>query len=687
MQYKVRLFNKTGYMRYPVSLLWTTAKTYYEENSKNANLWDWGDPNIDYLDIEKVFAQILVDKPTVVGFSLYLWNEAFTLILSKKIKEVLPNTYIVYGGPQHDVKFNNDYFKTHPYVDLVTPSDAYGEVSLYDILENIVTNNGKLKGNEIPYAYWPDDQLNVHFNSLAPKKKDFKWPKNAFRAQEKHISPVIRKAKESTVGLVWVPMETSRGCPYKCSFCDWGGGTYTKTVKKDFSTTMDEILWTGQNQIDGIYFCDANFGIFNIDIEFIKQCIKVNKKYGYPKLVHIQPTKAKIDNLYEIYLLLSNANMLSHYQISIQDLNDDVKKNVDRIDFSFEDQVQMFKKLQANKYLPIWIEGILGLPGSSIETIKDSIHRINLEKLPFPISYNWVLLPAAPAYDPEYREKFKIKTVKGKTSTGMGSCAPLKEKTNRSIDPGVNKAVADEFDTMSEYVVETMSYDSKQWVDMNMLQIFTASTQQAEILDLISQYLWQEHKINYGEFFDKTINTMLYDDQIDSDLRQQFSKLKIAYDDWVSGDSPDLYCDFKEEFSFAIAPTIYYIFVILTNIDKFFEGIIYVIDKFVPVDDKIIDLCHFSRQRLIDITYRPGRTFSTQYDWPKYINKGVLEHTQKTYQLDDTQILTGGTWFDIDWAQYEGSLNYYSHYIYRVCYDFRSKKTSTKMIEQPSTIE
>lgn len=679
--YKIRLLNKTGAIRYPISLLWATSKTYYEENSNHANLWDWGAADYDYSDVDALANQLISEEPTIVGFSVYLWNEAVALTLSKKLKQELPNTIIVFGGPQHDIKFNKNYFKDHPYVDLVIPSDAYGEVSVHDILENIVTHKGKLNATLVPYAYWPDQHRSVQFNSLAPKKRDYKWPKNAFRAQEKYISPLIQKAKEENIGYVWLPMETSRGCPYKCSFCDWGGGTYTKTVKKDFGIVMDEIRWAGENQVDGIYFCDANFGIFDIDIEFIKQCIKVKEQYGYPKQIYIQPTKAKIDNLYQVFLLLSNADMLAHYQISIQDLNDDVKKNVDRIDFSFEDQVQMFKKLQANKYLPIWIEGILGLPGASIATIKDSIHRINLENLPFPVSYNWALLPATPAYDPEYREKFKIKTIKGKTSAGMGSATPLREKPNRSIDPGVNKTVVDEFDTMTEYVVETMSYDAKTWVDMNVLQIFTASTQQSEILDLIANYMWHEHGINYGDFFEETVNTILYDQRVDAEFREQMSKLKLAYDTWLTDDKSDVFCDFKDEFAFTISPTIYYIFIILINIDKFFEGMLIAINKFVEIDSRIVDLCHFSKNRLLDISYRPGRIFSCQYDWPKYIKEGILESAQKTYQLTDDKVLTGARWFPIDWELYEGTLNYYSHYIYRVCYDFRSKKTSVNMIE------
>jgi putative methyltransferase len=672
--YKIFIVNKYGSIRYSVPLLWASAKTYYEENSLNSKQWEWGNPYLNYNDIDKVLDELIKENPTVVGFSVYIWNELFSFELAKKLKTALPNTYIIWGGPQCDIKYNNDFFQNHPYIDLVAPSDAYGERSIADILDNITINNGTLVANSIQYCYWPDENLNVKFNSLGPNKKDFRWPKNPLRAQQAYIQPFLNQL----VGLrSFLMIETSRGCPYKCSFCDWGGGTYTKTVKKEFATVFDELSWAGENNIDGIWFTDANFGMYDIDIEYIKHVISINKRYDYPKQVTIQPTKVKLDNLFKVYSLLADADMLSHYQISIQDLDDNVKKNVDRIDFSFEDQVAMFKKLQKQKYLPIWIEGILGLPGSSLSTIKDAIQRISLEKLPFPIWYHWILLPATPAYDPEYRDKFKLVTVKGKSSDSIS--VVIKEKPNVPINPLVSKATDTVHDT--EYVVGSYSYSPKDWVEMNLLQIFTASTQNSQILDLISNYLWKQHQINYGELFDTVLNTLLYDTNVDFDLQQNLLKLKHAFDEWLVTDKDAIYCDYHNDFPFNLSPSIYFSFIILTDTDKFFDNLSIAISKLVKVDDKILDLFSYVKNRLLDISYRPGRIFTVRYDWATYIENGTLNFRPTTYQINDTQILTGGRWFEIDWMQYEGTIEYYIQYIYRVCYDWKSSKISKSMIE------
>jgi putative methyltransferase len=676
-KYSITIINKPAFARYSLPILWTSAKTYFEENSTHSDHWQWLLPQVSYDGSYDVIDNLIAQQPTVVGISVYIWNEIFSHNLAKEIKERLPNTIIVFGGPQCDIKYNKDFFKQYPYVDLVIPGDAYGEVSIYNILENISENHGKLITETLSYAHYPKDG-EVKFNSLAPKKREFNWPSNPYRAQEQTLKPILQNFPKE-LGTLWLTIETSRGCPYKCSFCDWGGGTYTKTVKKPFGTVLDEISWVGENSIYGIYFTDANFGMFDIDIEYAKHIVATTKKYGFPKQVYICPTKVKLHNLYEIYKLLASADLLSHYQISIQDLDDDVKKNVDRIDFSFEEQVSMFKRLQEIKYLPVFIECILGLPGSSIKTIKDSVQRISLEKLPFPIGHHWILLPETPAYHPDFRKKFKLKTVKGKSSDGIGATSIIKQKENRLSDPGINTSKIKVDDISTEYVVGSFSYTTEEWIEMNQLQVFVASMQQTQILDLVADYMWQEHGIKYGEFFHVCLKTVLSDDRVDSELQNDFNKLTHSLNEWLDGVKNDVYTDYHPDFHFELSPVVYYIFVALVRMDQFFDSVLLAIEKLVPIDDKIVDLCHYSQNRLIDISYRPGRTFSTQFDWSEYIETGQLNKIYKTYQIQDTQVLVGGKWYGIDWEQYQGSINYYTHYVYRSCYDYRSKKTANQI--------
>lgn len=662
----IYILNRSSAQNFKIPLLWASAKTYFQENSKYLDEWIWADPNLDYSTPEQLAESIANTNPTIVGFSVYIWNEHFSLTLAKKLKSLSPSTYIIWGGPQCDIHYNENFFSQHQYIDLVVPSDAYGERSITDILDNI-SQNKKLIADQIQYCYYPSIDRSRKFNSLSPNKREFVWPQNLYRSQHKFIIPFILK-NDRNVLLI----ETSRGCPYKCSFCDWGGGTYTKTVKKNFAIVIDEISWACENKIDTISFTDANFGMYSIDIEYIKHVIKEKEKYGFPKQVIIQPTKTKIDQLTKIYTLLAEHDLLSHYQISIQDLNDEVKKNVDRIDFSFEDQVQMFKQLQKIKYRPIWIESILGLPGSSISTVKESIQRISLEKLQYPLSHHWAMLPATPAADPSYREKFKLITVKGKSSIGVGSTKLVRARLGMVQDPGVIVS-NDEDDITGEYVVGSFSYTPKEWIDMNILQIFTASMQNSNVLDLIADYLWEEYQIPYGDFFEQCVNTILTDEQVNPVLQKNYCKIKNKFVEWIDTACPDLFVDYHPQLNFTIAPSVYLIFVSLLEIDSFFDAVSIALSRMVNMTDPLKDLLNYSKQRVIDIDYLYGRKITVNYDWPKYQQQRVLEPQNKSFVLLDSQVLTGGRWFDIDWNQYQG-LDRQKQYFYRVCYDFKSSK-------------
>ena len=73
--------------------------------------------------------------------------------------------------------------------------------------------------------------------------------------------------------------------------------------------------------------------------------------------------------------------------------------------------------------------------------------------------------------------------------------------------------------------------------------------------------------------------------------------------------------------------------------------------------------------------------FETTYDWVKYIETNQLTKGPISYIINDHQVQSGGIWYDIDWGQYQGSKDYFTHFIYRHCYDYKSSKTAFKLIK------
>ena len=81
------------YLPYSVGSLWAYASSFknIKDNYKLKDIFFIREP------IDTILSKI--DNPSVFAFSVYIWNENYSLELARKIKERFSNCVIIIGGP------------------------------------------------------------------------------------------------------------------------------------------------------------------------------------------------------------------------------------------------------------------------------------------------------------------------------------------------------------------------------------------------------------------------------------------------------------------------------------------------------------------------------------------------------------------------------------------------------------
>lgn len=143
-----------------------------------------------------VLRDIFLKSPEVIGFSVYIWNADFIGKLLRDLKKILPDTKVFLGGPEAGYR-KADFFKRFP-VDGVFFGE--GERAWKAVIERLVS--GKTDLSDIPGLYIGKAPV---FGTTPLSMNDLPFIYN-----------------EDNIGLFENRMlyyESSRGCPYHCSYC------------------------------------------------------------------------------------------------------------------------------------------------------------------------------------------------------------------------------------------------------------------------------------------------------------------------------------------------------------------------------------------------------------------------------------------------------------------------------------
>ena len=203
------------YLPYTSGILWAYAR----QNKKISNNFD-----VEYFVYKRhpfVNNFNRVKDSQIIFFSVYVWNYKYCLQLAKEVKEHNPEALILFGGPQLPYS-DSEFFDKYPYVDSICVGE--GEHVVEQVLLDYLDNK-------------PIEKI-----VRAERIKDMKLP-------SPYLDGVFDELMAEHPEVLWNPtLETDRGCPYKCTFCDWGGLTNSKVYKFELDRVC--LLYTSPSPRD-----------------------------------------------------------------------------------------------------------------------------------------------------------------------------------------------------------------------------------------------------------------------------------------------------------------------------------------------------------------------------------------------------------------------------------------------------
>lgn len=285
--------------------------------------------NQNYMEM---LSSIVLEKPDVVGFSVYIWNSLITKSLILDLKKILPETITVVGGPE--ASFNKEWINFSDYL-----IQGSGEQSFRVLSEN---------------------NFNYFDKVLVNKSTDFNSVK--FPYKEEDLSLFENK---------YVYYEASRGCPYKCSYCISSREDMNlcfRTLEKVYS----ELNFLMNSKCKVIKFVDRSF---NCNREFSRSIWKYlieNHKENVKVHFEIYPALLEEED-FEI-LRKVKANYFQ-FEIGIQSVNVKTLREINRNENPQKVRANILKLKEIND-IHIHLDLIAGLPFEGIEEVKKSFNEI-----------------------------------------------------------------------------------------------------------------------------------------------------------------------------------------------------------------------------------------------------------------------------------------------------------------------
>ncbi len=342
--------------------------------------------------------------PAVLLCSDYVWSLAHNLEAAATARQICPDLLVVHGGPSAP-KYADDaarFLSDHPAVaDVLVRGE--GEEALCDLLEALDGPDG-----------WTTDAGRLGtVGGITFRAADGEVVRTEDRPRIANLdsipSPYLSGEFDGIPGDAWkycLSIETNRGCPYGCTFCDWGSATMSRIRKFDLDRVIAELEWGARLGVHTITLTDANFGIMSRDVETTRQIAAIRERVGHPHSLSWTAAKNTTKHLVKIMDILVDSGITVSTSLSLQTIDPTTLEILARTNISTDHYVKLAADYRRRGY-PLQGDLMLGLPGQTFDTYKADLqfmldHEIMVRSWPVQ------MLPNAPMNAPEYRAEHGI---------------------------------------------------------------------------------------------------------------------------------------------------------------------------------------------------------------------------------------------------------------------------------------
>lgn len=326
-------------------------------------IWDFPEA-----DPETVIAEIEAFDPDVIGYSAYVWSLPALMQINAALKETDPARLSIFGGPSA----RQNMLAHEPFASMTQPdvlAIGEGEGTMVDLVA--------LKRRTA-------DTL-VHIRGIALRQ-----PGGWKQTPPRHPATLDQLASPYALDLVpksgLAIMETYRGCPFTCSFCEWGVMDAPKNVRS-VASISNEFAAIAENGRRTLLLVDAGL---NLNKPAFANLAQAATDTGFLKdrnlICEVYPAKVKDEHL----RFLDGVGS-PHIGVGLQSFDSDVLDEVER---KYDEARFNTILTDLRSVAKLAIEIIVGLPGDSPEKFRRNFERARA--LPFALRvYHCLVLPSA----------------------------------------------------------------------------------------------------------------------------------------------------------------------------------------------------------------------------------------------------------------------------------------------------